>query len=358
MQTSKHKPTTGSVAPLLAPVLTFLLGLAMVMFVCNAAMAANSLGLGRPEQAIKPEGIFAPFLFWVQAKQAYFYGLMRTQIEAMHRDGTHVWLLVGLSFVYGIFHAVGPGHGKAVISSYMMANEIAARRGIALSFASSFIQALTAIVVVSAFVLFLRGSGLRQSNTTGVLEIASYGAVMVFGAWLLWTKTLGGGHHHHHGHSEGHDHAHIHDHDHVLEDVHEYGVAPTHDHAHEHNDADHGHLHAPDPAQLKGTFSLRQAGSAILAVGLRPCSGALIVLTFTFLNSLYVAGVASTFAMAVGTGITVASLAALAVWAKDVAVRVGGLNYRAALVHRIVEIGGAAVVFLLGLTLFSASLYF
>ncbi len=336
MQTRRLKPASSPIASFRAPVLTIVLGLAMVLLARDAAVAANSLGLGRPEQAIRPEGIFAPFLFWVQAKQSYFYGLMRTQIEAMHRDGTHVWLLMGLSFVYGIFHAVGPGHGKAVISSYMMANEIAARRGIALSFASSFIQALTAILVVSAFVLFLRGSGLRQSNATGVLEIASYGAVMVFGAWLLWTKTLGGGHHHHdHGDGHAHDHGHPHE-----------------------DDAAHDHLHAPDPARLKGKFGLRQAGSAILAVGLRPCSGALIVLTFTFLNSLYLAGIASTLAMAVGTGITVASLAALAVWAKDVAIGIGGLSDRAALIHRIIEIGGAAFVFLLGLTLFSASLDF
>ena len=51
-----------------------------------------------------------------------------------------MWLLVGLSFAYGVFHAAGPGHGKAVISSYMLANEVALRRGIMLSFVSAFLQ--------------------------------------------------------------------------------------------------------------------------------------------------------------------------------------------------------------------------
>ena len=55
--------------------------------------------------------------------------------------------LVGLSFAYGVFHAAGPGHGKAVISSYMLANEVALRRGVMLSFVSAFLQAATAIVV-------------------------------------------------------------------------------------------------------------------------------------------------------------------------------------------------------------------
>lgn len=103
-------------------------------------------------------------------------------------------------------------------------------------------------------------------------------------------------------------------------------------------------------------FGLRQAWSAILAVGLRPCSGALIVLTFAFLNGLYFAGIAATFAMAIGTGLTVAVLAALAVWAKDAAIRIGGAAERGAAVHRVIEIGGAAMVFLFGLTLLLAAL--
>jgi ABC-type nickel/cobalt efflux system permease component RcnA len=103
-------------------------------------------------------------------------------------------------------------------------------------------------------------------------------------------------------------------------------------------------------------FGLRQAWSAILAVGLRPCSGALIVLTFAFLNGLYLAGIASTFAMAVGTGLTVAALAALAVWAKDAAIRIGGAAERGAAIHRVVEIGGAAMVFLFGITLLLAAI--
>jgi ABC-type nickel/cobalt efflux system permease component RcnA len=104
-------------------------------------------------------------------------------------------------------------------------------------------------------------------------------------------------------------------------------------------------------------MGLRQAWSAILAVGLRPCSGALIVLTFEFLNGLFFSGIASAFAMAAGTGLTVATLAALAVWAKDVAITISGAAERTAAIHRAIEIGGAGLVFLLGLLLLSASLY-
>ena len=68
--------------------------------------------------------------------------------------------MIGLSFAYGVFHAAGPGHGKAVISSYMLANEVALRRGIMLSFVSAFLQAATAIILMGIVFLALRGLSL------------------------------------------------------------------------------------------------------------------------------------------------------------------------------------------------------
>ncbi len=335
------------------------------IFWCDLAFAQSSLGLGRTETTVSMSGPLAPLLFWLKGQQTWFYELMRGQLLAMRSDATRVWALAGLSFAYGIFHAAGPGHGKAVISSYMIANEVAARRGIALSFASALVQALSAVALVGALTLFLRGAGLRQQDMTGWLESASYGAIALLGAWLLWSKVFGGGHAHSHAPAQRRDiaearpHVQLHgEHDHGPDCDHEHEHGHDHEHAqdHHHHDDDDGHSHAPNPALLTGKVGLRQAWTAIVAVGLRPCSGALIVLTFAFLNSLYLAGLVSVFAMAIGTGVTVAALAALAVWAKDVAVRVGGAAERGALIHRVAEIAGAAVVFVLGVTLFSASL--
>ena len=311
-------------------------GLAIVLG-GDPALAQGSLGLGRPEQAIQPTGVFAPLLLWLKAQQTWFYQMMRGELLALRADATRIWLLAALSFGYGVFHAAGPGHGKAIISSYMIANEVAARRGIALSFASAFAQALTAIVVVAGLALVIRGAGLRQQDMTAWLEMASYGAVTLLGAWLLWVKLFRRDHGHVYANSASRAH----------------GI--SHEHVHGPDD-EHGHSHAPDPGLLTGQVGLREAWTAVAAVGLRPCTGALIVLTFAFLNGLYFAGLASVAAMAVGTGLTVAVLAALAVWAKDLAIRVGGAADRAATVHRVAEIGGAALVFLLGATLLAASL--
>lgn len=304
------------------------------------ALAQSSLGVGRSEQAIKPEGMFGGLLLWIQQQQQSFYKAMTTSLKAIKDDGNTAWYLIGLSFLYGVFHAAGPGHGKAVISSYMLANEVAAKRGIVLSFASALLQGITAIVVISTIMLFLRGTGIKTSNLAGTLEITSYFLVMLLGVYLLWTKVF----------VKKSAHAHTHDHKHGHH-------TPHHDPHHVHtDDCGCGHSHAADPKMLEGKLGVKEAWSAILAVGLRPCSGAIIVLTFAFLNGLIVAGVLSTFAMSIGTGITVATLALIAVGAKNTAIKITGAQDSLATIHRVIEISGAALVFILGLLLFSASL--
>lgn len=318
------------------------------------AFAQSSLGVGRSEQAIKPEGMFAGILFWIQQEQQSFYKAMTTALKTIRDDGNAFWYLTGLSFAYGIFHAAGPGHGKAVISSYMLANEVAAKRGIMLSFASALLQGVTAVVVIGAIMLFLRGTGIKTSNLAGTLEITSYFLVMMLGVYLIWTKVFKNraakGHSHAHTHSKDHSH----DHNHAHAHNHEPHPDPHHVHG---PDCGCGHSHAADPKMLEGkTLGTKEAISAIFAVGLRPCSGAIIVLTFAFLNGLYAAGIASTFAMSIGTGITVATLALLAVSAKNIAIRVSGAQDSLATIHRVIEISGAVLVFILGFLLFSAAI--
>ena len=92
-----------------------------------------------------------------------------------------------------------------------------------------------------------------------------------------------------------------------------------------------------------------------MAVGLRPCSGALLVLTFSLLNGLYLGGILSVLAMSFGTALTVSALATLAVTAKDLAVRYAGIKGNGVWVGNAIEIGGALVVIALGSTLLAAS---
>lgn len=326
----------------------FCLALLLLLGSVAMATAGSSLGIGSNEVALQPHGIFGGFFGWINGQQKEFYRAMTGALKAMRDDGSKAWLLVGLSFAYGIFHAAGPGHGKAVISSYMVANEVTLRRGILLSFISAFLQAGSALIIVGMAFLVLRGTTISMDDATHALEVASFAMITAFGAYLLWTKIF----------KKGHSSIHVHVHDENC----------NHGYGHNHEAAGHnhhaksefacdtcGHVHAPDPQMIAREFNWRTASTAVFAVGLRPCSGALIILTFAILNGLYVGGIMSVLAMALGTAIMVSTLATLAVTAKNVAMRYTNAD-SSGRIHRAIEILGAGLVFVLGLTLLMASL--
>jgi ABC-type nickel/cobalt efflux system permease component RcnA len=332
------------------------------------AHAQSSLGIGTNDAMPAGTGLFAHQLLWINLKQQEFYRALAGAMRAMRQDGSKLWLLIALSFAYGIFHAAGPGHGKAVISSYMVANEVALRRGILLSFISALLQAVTAIVVMLLAYFVLRGTSVSMTDAAWFLEISSYVFVTAFGAWLLWKKAkltvlrlfgprparslsaanATGAHIHADGTYCTQTHSRLRHPAHSRQGLPQAGfeICET-----------CGHSHAPDPSLLSGDrFDWRTAWTAVTAVGIRPCSGALIVLSFALLNGLWAGGILSVLAMALGTAITVSALATMAVTAKNWAVYFAGDGRIGSSIHSIVEIGGAAFVFLFGLLLLSASL--
>ena len=305
------------------------------------------------------------FAGWILAEQSHFYRALSGLIRAAKTDGSALWGLMGISFIYGIFHAAGPGHGKAVISSYLVANEETWRRGIVLSFASASLQATTAVVIVGIAAVLLGATAKMMGDTVRVIEIVSYALIVLLGARLLWVKCRGflrtlrdvrseseanadetydQAHRDHSSHGHGPDDVHAHNRAH--------NHAHAHDHHHDEEDEDvlpWGHAHGPEPDELAGPGGWHRGLSAIVAVGLRPCSGAIIVLVFALAQGLFLAGVASTFVMGLGTAITVAAIATLAVAARAVAKRVAARRAGyGTLALRGIEVGVAVLVMAFG----------
>ena len=299
---------------------------------------------------------------WLLAKQAEFYRALSGLIRAMKADGSAVWALLGVSFLYGVFHAVGPGHGKAVISSYLVANDETWRRGVALSFASALLQATVAVVLVGIAAGLLGATAKVMGDTVRWIELASYVLITALGLKLLWSKGRGllaalRNWQHHSTVSPAlagapagallHTRQHTHDH------AHHAHAAPGHHH-HDHHDHHHhdehcGHVHGPEPSALAGAGGWWRGFVAIFAVGLRPCSGAILVLVFALAQGLFWAGIAATFAMGLGTAIAVAVIATLAVSAKTLAARLArGDGGGGTVVIRGLEVAAAALVFAFG----------
>lgn len=353
--------------PHLSPLTRGLMVCAAVLLVVGLAdavlhdvLAQNPFGAPKSAQAAEPEASW--LIGWLLAKQSEFYRQMSSTIRAAKSDGSAVWTLLFISFAYGIFHAAGPGHGKAVIASYLVANRETARRGIALSFASALMQSLVAILIVGISAWILNATAKTMCKAEGAIEIASYGLIALFGLRLVWVKggtfiralqatqpvpAIAGLPHDHHDH--GHHHHDAHDHHGHEHHQHDHGHAHHH-HARDHVHDEHcGHSHGPTPSELAGPGGWRRGFAAILTVGIRPCSGAILVLVFALAQGLFWAGIAATFLMGLGTAITVAAIAIIAVFAKDVAGRLSGASDGGgALFMRGIEFGAAGLVLLFG----------
>ena len=282
---------------------------------------------------------------WLIGEQQSFYTGMSTAIRSLSVSGQEVaaaWTLMLLSFGYGVLHAAGPGHGKAVISGWLLASEQHLHRGIMVSALSSLVQAITAIIIVSGILLVvaLAGGVARDaaSDVGGWLQRASYAMISGLGIYLLWQAfrrwpiKFGDDHH---SHKQFHEH---------------HSTDP-------HDNCDCGHSHIPASKDVAKGWSLGRAMSLSLAVGIRPCTGSLLVLLFANAAGLYLAGIAAIFAMALGTFITVSVIATLAVMSKKLALRLAGdRSNRLQWVTFGLRLGGGVVITALGIFMFVGSL--
>ena len=234
-------------------------------------------------------------VLWVREKQQAFYGSMSGALRQIKTSSplAAAWTLMFLSFGYGVFHAAGPGHGKTVISAWLLATENELKRGVVIAFLSSIIQAVVAILLVSILLLVVASAGSTARDFAGFLESASYAMIGAMGLYLIWTALRPQVQHAHHDH---HHHDHVHD---------------------EHC----GHPHVAEAKQVRGQWSLTKAFSLAFAVGIRPCTGAILVLILANALGIYWAGVTSTLVMAFGTFLTVSVIAAIAVYSKKLAMR-------------------------------------
>ena len=309
------------------------------------AQVQSAHPFGVPQQTLNTPslGWFDQWTGQIAIWQSQFYKQLTTAVRAWKADGFQAWWLLALSFAYGVFHALGPGHGKAILSAYVVANRETLRNGAILAFVSSLVQALVAILLVAVAAGLLNVTGAVLNEMTAWLELSAYGLLVMLGVWLVYKHLLKPIFNRFAPRRvSAHGHAH-------------------HDHHHHHNHQGHdehcGHVHLPPPEQMAGRLSLRKAWGAILAIGLRPCSGAVLVLVFALSQQFFWAGAAAALAMGLGTGLTVAVLALTSLTVSQAMESAGGGRQRpwGRWIGSTLQASAAVLVLLFGLLLFSAA---
>ncbi|RQW69435.1 sodium:proton antiporter [Halomonas sp. YLB-10] len=257
--------------------------------------------------ALEASGALDALGHWVIAMQADLHRRLTQAVTLLDRTpSSDAWLtLIGLSLFYGVFHAAGPGHGKAVISAYLVSQGGAWRRALALSVAAALLQGAVAIVLILALVQGLGWLTREALGSVVWVERLSFALVALLGLWLS-ARALGRllkiarsssadpapSHDGHHGPHEPRRHHQYHGH-------------------HEHHDCCSGHHHVSPHGPR------REAWLAVLAIGARPCSGAVLLMGVTSLLGQPWMGGAAVLAMSLGTALTVSTLGLASVLARD-----------------------------------------
>lgn len=259
-------------------------------------------------------------VLWAQAEQRALQTQLARAIQAV-RSGEQLAVasLMGACLLYGLLHAIGPGHGKFLIGGAAVASRRTAWRMATIGFSASLMQAASAIVLAYGGLGLAAATGSAIiGSAQGLLVPLSFAAMALVGFWIavrgvrliLAQANTSVPHRHanlalhaldhsHHNHSH-HDHAH-------------------HDHAH-HEHSGHcaaGCKHMPTVDEAEKAESWRDIAALVLSIGVRPCSGALIVLIISWHFGLYLVGALATVAMAVGTGLIVGAVALFATTVRD-----------------------------------------
>jgi len=342
-------------------------GVVIVLTALTALMYWLWNGLGN--------GLWNDGLLWLFRQQTLLHRDLARAIRLVSQHGpAAAGSLIALSFAYGIFHAAGPGHGKAVIATYLGTNRVQLKRGLLLSLLSALMQGVTAIVLVEALVGIMGWSLRRAQGAALQLEAVSFGLIALLGAilalrsaWALYhhwrepapAALFGGG-----DKGGNHDRAASAFSGSALSGSLSHHNAALRPGPRSHTSkfkafcADCGGFFQLTREHLKQQLSWRSGLPIVLSIGIRPCTGAVLVLLIAHTLDLRWTGMAAVLAMSIGTALTICLLA-LAV-----------ISLRQGLMHRLqrkarprvnrifdaLTLAGGLVILLLGLGLLQQAL--
>lgn len=296
--------------------IVLLVGLIMLPALAHAGLAppAAAPGFDLPEP-------LRSLAAWGFALQRQLNGDMRDHLASMKETGS--WQpalgLMLAAFLYGVFHAIGPGHGKVVIGSWFATHRARVVHGLAACGLSALVQAASAVLVVGLLAGALALAPRDVMAQAAWLEVGSYGLIAIMGLTMGWNTLTG-------RHSCGHDH-------------HQHHDGCCH-HGHEHG---HEHHHKPEPT--------RTLFGMAAAVGFRPCSGAILVLLFTLANGMFWVGIAATLAMAGGVALTVSGIGLSALGLNRLLDKGTVRSAHADTLRKGLGLAGAAAITLMGVVL-------
>lgn len=327
--------------------LTLLLLLAMLAF--GGAAFANPFAQGtKPPETKTVEAAVAPasgLTGWIAETQRKVNRSLNQSMADL-KTGSPRAILVGaaLCFLYGVFHAAGPGHGKVITMSYFLSRDAKPWRGVLMGAQIALTHVGGAILLAVIATVAMQGAASPSVEDLRWVKLLSYAAVTGIGLWLLQDRLRGGTGECtvDHGYGDhGHGHAHVH--------------GPGRGHHHHAHDHAHGraHNHGHDKSTRGGLM-------AALVAGAVPCTGAVLVLIFCIANGMPLIGLMLVLLIGAGMAATLAGFGLIGMLARRRALAFAGGGHagidaetgRVAWWRRGLDLIGPALIIAVGVYLF------
>ncbi len=257
--------------------------------------AVEDAGTTTAQSATQFEGFaeFGPprtrFGVWLRRVQRNLTSTLATMLRNVQRgeaDGAF-WLILSLSFIYGVVHSLLPGHRKVLLFSYFMAQRSPPIMGVVAGTSLALVHASAAVIVVlSAYFLIQTSISAAVTRVGATVQIATAGLLLLTGVVLTYLKvreTLGHGHHH------GDDHG----------------------------DQDDHQDHLPESTGAGETGKSRRLLPVIIISGIVPCPGSSMILLFAVSLGVVTLGLIAVGAFAVGMALSLSTLSVATILVKE-----------------------------------------
>jgi len=274
-------------------------------------------------------------VLWQKDLHRQMTQLLQQVAEQPHQAGIS---LVIFSLIYGVLHALGPGHGKVVIATFLATHPSRVRTSIRLTLLASLLQGSVAIVLVTVMLVLLKTSSRQLHLSSFWLEKGSYLLVIGLGVMIgyralraLWLALR------------------------PRPAPVFRAFQPQHQHD-EHCGC--GHAHLPTPQQMNGNVSWKTQMLVVVSMGLRPCSGAIMMLLFAKVIGVYGWGILSAAVMALGTALTISAIGLLVQQARSVAQRLAQPGAGAGIMRLLIPIlalTGSLILIVVGIALWQSA---
>lgn len=157
----------------------------------SGAPSATEMTVEAPSSEVAPQPVAKSNSHSLLATLSEAQKLLREKITAAisaMKSGqwSAIWKFLAICLIYGMLHALGPGHGKSIVVGYFIARRGQWRQGIALGAGITVVHTLSAVLLLLILYVIFKATVFTAFETGRIgVEKASYALIMLTGILLM-----------------------------------------------------------------------------------------------------------------------------------------------------------------------------